>query len=197
MAVFEVVFHGQARPGVTLEQARMRIGQLFQASDKQLDVLFSGRRVVIKQGLDEAAAEKYRQAIERAGALCVIEPVGGADKRSAEPVPAPKPSTADSEEPDASPSAPSAASPSPQPAAANPPRDEFMAAFRDVQAPDLPVAPLGADMQTTYADHTPLDLDLSAFTLAPPGSDLEQLRPSPPAALPDISHLQLADEASY
>ena len=69
MATFEVVFHGQVRPGVDVAQARARIGQLFQVGDQQLEVLFSGRRIVIKQGLDEAAAEKYRQAIERAGAL--------------------------------------------------------------------------------------------------------------------------------
>ncbi len=181
MATFEVVFHGQARPEMTLEQARARIGQLFQVGDQQLDVLFSGRRIVIKQGLDEAAAEKYRQAIERAGAICVIEPMA-----SAEPSASPPPSAA------AQPAIP-AAEPAPRSSELQP-RDEFMAAFVDVQAPDLPIAPLGADMQEEYADHAPLDLDLSAYTLAPPGSDLEQLAAPPPPALPDTSHLQLMGE---
>lgn len=67
MPLFEIAFQGQVRSGVTEEQARARIGQLFQVGGEQLNVLFSGRRVVIKQGLDQAAAEKYRQAIERAG----------------------------------------------------------------------------------------------------------------------------------
>lgn len=187
MAVFEVVFHGQARPDVTLEQARARIGQLFQVGDKQLDVLFSGRRVVIKQGLDEAAAEKYRQAIERAGALCVIEPMGGTAESASPPAAVAQPAT-----PAPVPPRPETV---PAPAAERSselrPRDEFMAAFRDVEAPELPIAPLGADMQEEYAEHTPLDLDLSAYTLAPPGSDLEQLAPPPPPTLPDTSHLQL------
>lgn len=165
MATFEVVFHGQVRPGVDTVQARTRIGQLFQVDERQLDMLFSGRRIVIKQGLDEAAADKYRQAIERAGALCDVQP-GSA------------------------PVTPVAA-----PAEKGPvPRDEFMAAFVDVQAPALPLAELGADMQDSYAEHAPLNLDLSAFSLAPAGSDLEQL-PGPRAqSVPDTGHLRLADD---
>jgi len=168
MAAFEVVFHGQVRPEVAPEQARVRIGQLFQVGDRQLDVLFSGRRVVIKQGLDQAAAEKYRQAIERAGAMCEIQPMADG-------------------------AATAGTSAEQRTADALPPRDEFMAAFSDVEAPDLPLAPLGADMQDSYTNHAPLHIDLSAFSLAPPGSDLEQLpEPAAPPA-PDVSHLRVAD----
>ncbi|SER49590.1 hypothetical protein [Halopseudomonas bauzanensis] len=177
MAVFEVVFHGQVRADVAPEQARARIGQLFQVGDRQLEMLFSGRRIVIKQGLDQAAAEKYRQAIERAGALCDICPMADSP---AEPSPAATP--------------PPVASPQRQQRAAVQPRDEYMAAFKDVDAPDLPIAPLGADMQDSYADPVPPDLDLSALSLAPPGSDLEQVRAPPPPAAPDTGHLRLADE---
>ncbi|SDS64236.1 hypothetical protein SAMN05216198_2413 [Halopseudomonas litoralis] len=175
MAVFEVVFHGQVRADVAPEQARARIGQLFQVADRQLDMLFSGRRIVIKQGLDQAAAEKYRQAIERAGALCEVLPVADSPAEAA-PQPVPR-----------------VTQPAQQ-SAAPVPRDEFMAAFSDVEAPDLPIAPLGSDMQDAYADHTPLSLDLSAFSLAPPGSDLAQLKTSVPLVTPDITHLHMLDE---
>lgn len=187
MATFEVVFHGQARPGVDAAQARARIGQLFQVDGRQLDVLFSGRRIVIKQGLDEAAADKYRQAIERAGALCEIHPVG-TEQAAPEPPSAP-PAAA------AVPVAPAAApEPTPVSSAAPVPRDEYMAAFVDVEAPDLPLAELGADMQESYRDYAPLDLDLSAFSLAEVGSDLEQLPRETPPAAPDTSHLRVIDE---
>lgn len=179
MAAFEVVFHGRVRPEVAPEQARARIGQLFQVGERQLDVLFSGRRIVIKQGLDQAAAEKYRQAIERAGALCEIQIMDeGAASADAQPPSTPSP----------------AAQPEQRRVETLAPRDEFMAAFSDVEAPDLPLAPLGADMQDSYAEHAPLDLDLSAFSLAPPGSDLEQLSSPPAPTAPDTSHLRVLDD---
>src|SRR5690554_4758921 len=185
MAAFEVVFRGQVRPGVDIEQARSRIGQLFQVGERQLEVLFSGRRIVIKQGLDEAGAQKYREAIERAGALWEIVPM--ADEQVS--APASEPASAPALEPEpARPAAPAAA--------AIQPRDEYMAAFRDVQAPDLPIAPLGAVMQDSYSEFTPLDIDLSAFSLAPVGSDMGQLPRSPAGPIPDTSHLHLADEGN-
>src|SRR5690554_4763677 len=178
MAAFEVVFRGQVRPGVDIEQARSRIGQLFQVGERQLEVLFSGRRIVIKQGLDEAGAQKYREAIERAGAPGEIVPM--VDEQVSTPASEPAPE----------PARPAAT------AAAIQPRDEYMAAFRDVQAPDLPIAPLGADMQDSYSEFTPLDIDLSAFSLAPVGSDMGQLPRSPAGPIPDTSHLHLADEGN-
>lgn len=177
MAIFEVVFQGEVQPGTEVAEARARIGQLFQVDDRQLDMLFSGRRIVIKQGLDEAAADKYRQAIERAGARCEIQPVGAA----------PQQPTAQQPE----------AAPAPRPSAAGSgfaPRDEFAAAFVDVEAPDLPLAPLGADMQDSYPDYTPLPIDLSELSLAPLGSDLDQLPRAPAPPAPNTGHLSLADE---
>lgn len=164
MAMFEVVFHGQARPGMDPVQVRARIGQLFQVNDRQLDVLFSGRRVVIKKGLDEAAAQKYLQAIERAGAFCDVQPeAAGQDVPSSAPASAKRTAV----------TPPAVGTGEALSAGQDPvPRDEFMAAFADVEAPNLPVAELGADMQDSYRDHAPLDIDLSAFTLAPVGSDL-------------------------
>ena len=180
MPLFEIVFQGQVKAGVAPEQARARLGQLFQVGDQQLDTLFSGRRIVIKQSLEAAAAERYRQAIERAGAVCAIVPMDSAEVEAAVPQPPPAAPSAAQEE-------------SPRSSAAVIPRDEYMAAFAGVQAPDFGIAELGADLQDEYADHTPLPLDLSAFSLAPPGADLEQLKPDRPAVNPDIDHLKLVD----
>lgn len=172
MPLFEIVFQGQVKAGVAPEQARQRLGQLFQAGEQQLDILFSGRRIVIKQGLDQGSADKYRQAIERAGAVCLVEPMG---------------------------EAPGAAAPSSEPAPAAQsadkvvPRDAYMAAFSDVEAPDFGIAPLGADMQDEYRDFTPLPLDLSALSLAPPGADLDEIKRNEAAVVPSIDHLKLVD----
>lgn len=175
MAVFEVVFHGRVRADVAPAQARARIGQLFQVADQQLDLLFSGRRIVIKQGLDQVAAEKYRQAIERAGALCEVETMAQAALQS---TPAQGSATA---------------SLAARRLAVVEPRDEFMAAFRDVDAPDLPLAPLGSDIQENYAEHAPVNLDLSAFHLTPLGADLDPLPEARQPAVPDTTHLRVLD----
>jgi len=183
MARFEIVFQGQVQPGIPEDQARARVGQLFQVAGEQLDALFSGRRIVIKQGLDEAAAAKYQAAIERAGALCNVEPMGEASAEPAVPAPATQPT------------------PAPQAGAASHthgkrlvPRDEYMAAFADVEAPDYEIAPLGADMQEEYEEVTPLPIDLSALSLAPAGSDLGELKRDLPENVPDTSHLKLQDD---
>lgn len=173
MPLFEIVFQGQVKAGVVPEQARLRLGQLFQAGDQQLDILFSGRRIVIKQGLDQASAEKYRQAIERAGAVCLVEPMAeepAGDAPSASPAPAEQSGTNKLV-----------------------PRDQYMAAFSDVEAPEFDIAPLGADMQDEYRDFTPLPLDLSALSLAPPGADLEEIKRNEQAVVPSIDHLKLVD----
>ena len=179
MPLFEIAFQGQVRPGVTLEQAKARIGQLFQVGDEQLQVLFSGRRVVIKQGLDEAAADKYKQAIERAGAICIVDPMGQESVSTPEP-----PAAADSSDTRSS---------SGQPSTTVRPRDAYMAAFSEVEAPDFGIAPVGADMQDEYEEFVALPVDLSALSLAPPGSDLEQLRPHVTPVTPNTDHLKLQD----
>lgn len=175
MQTFEIVFQGQVRSGVTLQQARTRLAQLFQAGDQQLDVLFSGRRVVIKQGLDAAAAARYREAIERAGALCLVEPSGGPQV------------VAPTEPPDVEPAQQTRGTLEVRP------RDAYMAAFSSVQAPDLGIAPLGADLQDAYDEFVPLPLDLSALTLAPVGADLQPLRTEPAVSVPSVDHLRLQD----
>lgn len=177
MPLFEIAFQGQVRSGVTQEQARARIGQLFQVGGEQLDVLFSGRRVVIKQGLDEVAAQKYRQAIERAGALCSIDPMGSGGAVTQAP----------SQQANAVPTAGGSKGSSVEP------RDAYMAAFADVEAPDFAIAPVGSDMQDDYAAFTPLAIDLSALSLAPPGADLEELKRSDEVRVPNTDHLKLED----
>ncbi|WP_373185159.1 hypothetical protein [Halopseudomonas sp.] len=184
MPLFEIAFQGKVRAGVTQEQARARIGQLFQVGGQQLDVLFSGRRVVIKQGLDETAAEKYRQAIERAGALCSIDPMDAGPASDSAPVETPaQPATAAS----VTPAAPRSGGASVEP------RDAYMAAFKDVEAPDFDIAPVGSDIQDEYDAFTPLPIDLSALSLAPPGADLDELKRSSDARVPNTDHLKLQD----
>lgn len=184
MARYEIAFSAQLVPGAQLESVKANLAKLFQADEQRLALLFSGRRIVIKSNLDEAGAEKYRATLERAGAL--VEVVDLEPQVAVEEI---------------------ELAPPPQVAAAVPaasaeqvvgrlqvaPRDEYMAAFAEVDAPDFGIAPLGDDLQDDKPEPQAPALDLSQFSLAPTGSDMGEVKKAPAGPLPDISHLKLQE----
>ncbi len=189
MARYEIAFSAQLVPGAQLESVKANLAKLFQADAQRLDLLFSGRRIVIKSNLDEAAAEKYRSTLERAGALVEVCAIPE-EIEEIELAPPPEPATA-----------PALASPQPVKASAQgasgrlqvAPRDEYMAAFVGVDAPDFGMAPLGNDLQDDKPDVAPPPLDLSQFSLAPVGSDMGEAKKAPAGPPPDISHIKLQE----
>ena len=74
MGRYEIAFSGKLVPGARPELVQANLGKLFQADAQRIAALFSGRRVILKSNLDEAAAEKYRSTLERAGALVEVLP---------------------------------------------------------------------------------------------------------------------------
>ncbi|EWC41573.1 hypothetical protein [Stutzerimonas stutzeri] len=188
MSLYEIAFSGQLLPGARLEQVEANLSKLFQADAQRIALLFSGRRIVIKQNLDYAAVEKYRQAMERAGAQAEVKPMPVAvEEIELAPPPAPAASDIDS-------AAAAASAPGEIPGMLRvTPRDEYMAAFVDVEAPDFGIAPLGADLQDARAPVQAPAVDLSGFSLAPVGSDMSERRRASDAQVPDVSHLKLVD----
>ena len=179
MARYEIAFSGQLVPGAQLELVKANLAKLFQADEQRLALLFSGRRVVIKSNLDAAGAEKYRSTLERAGALIEVVDL---DQEIEEIELAPPPAE------------PVAATGAGEPVVGRlqvAPRDEYMAAFAEVDAPDFGIAPLGADVQDDKPSPAAPTLDLSQFSLAPVGSDMGEAKKAPAGPPPDISHLKL------
>ncbi|UPQ81591.1 hypothetical protein M0M42_14390 [Pseudomonas knackmussii] len=186
MSRYEIAFSGELAPGATLEQVEANLTRLFQADAQRIAVLFSGRRIVIKQELDYASVEKYRQAMARAGAIAEVRPMPvEVEEIELAPPPDEAPSTAPT-------AVGSGSAPSPQPLKVTP-RDEYMAAFADVEAPDFGIAPVGADLQDSRPAAQPPQVDLSQFSLAPVGSDLGERRRASDAPVPDTSHLKLQE----
>ncbi|MFJ3264063.1 hypothetical protein ACIPK7_27750 [Pseudomonas sp. NPDC086581] len=182
MSRYEIAFSGQTVPGAQLETVKANLARLFQADAQRIELLFSGRRMVIKNNLDAEAAEKYRSVIERAGAVVEVVDM---DAQIEEIELAPPPPT----EPVSAPVQPAAA----QGRLKVAPRDEYMAAFADVDAPDFGLAPVGTDLQDEKPDAQAPRVDLSQFSVAPVGSDMGQAKPEPAAPAPDTSHLKLQD----
>jgi len=67
---FEVVFDGKLVEGASVDQVKQNVATLFRVEVAKVERLFSGERVVIKKGIDEAAAKKYQLALLKAGAVC-------------------------------------------------------------------------------------------------------------------------------
>ena len=178
MRAFEIVFKGELEPNADPAVVRANLARLFQIDAARVDALFAGRRV-LKTGLDDAAAEKYRAVMARAGARVEVAPI--------EPVVSTMPvHTASVESPSPSPSP----SPSSGPLKVAP-RDEYMAAFADVQAPDFGLAEVGSDLQDPKPEPVAPKVDLSGLTLAPVGSDLGQAPADAAPDAPDVSHLKV------
>ncbi|WP_217474705.1 hypothetical protein [Stutzerimonas stutzeri] len=184
MSRYEISFSGELAPGATLEQVEANLARLFQADAQRIAVLFSGRRIVIKQDLDHASVEKYRQAMARAGAVAEVRPMPvEVEEIELAPPPAQEPAAESAASPAGAPLKPLRVAP----------RDEYMAAFVDVEAPDFGIAPVGADLQDAHPEPEALPVDLSQFSLAPVGSDMSERRRASDVPPPDTSHLKLVD----
>ncbi|HEY0285650.1 MAG TPA: hypothetical protein VGC62_01330 [Pseudomonas sp.] len=190
MKLYEIVFSGQLVCGAQLERVQANLAKLFQADAQRIALLFSGRRLVLKNNLDPASAEKYRSTLERAGALVEVvamrvEVQAEVEVEEVELAPPPdEPSWARS-----------AGHPRVENVARQTqvkPRDVYMAAFVDVQAPDFSIAELDSDVQDAKPAPLAPRLDLSGLSLAPVGSDIDSLKRPAAAPAPDTSHLKLS-----
>ncbi|SDW94028.1 hypothetical protein [Marinobacter mobilis] len=193
--MFQLVFKGECAPGTDLDAVRTNARALFKASLEQVDKMFSGQRVVIRNKLDEAQAEKYRQVLLKHGMVAHIEPMATAPS-----APAPQPG-------------PAAAAPQPQASAASHSDAAESATAEGVAVEPGDRLPVAGDKVDTILSGTGLSLDpvgvtlaesedveapmfehLDDWTVAPAGSDIGVERDLPPPPVPDTSHLSLADD---
>lgn len=82
---YDLEFAGETLPGFDEEAVRRAVGALFKADERTLERLFSGDRLRIKQDCDEATAQRFEAALQRAGAKSyrVIHPrTGNPDEAS-------------------------------------------------------------------------------------------------------------------
>ncbi len=73
---FDIIFRGDIVFGHQLADVKARLQQLFKADAAKVDALFSGRPVPLKRGLDQASAQKYKEALLKAGAQVDIIAMG-------------------------------------------------------------------------------------------------------------------------
>ena len=70
---YMIVFYGEILPDKDLQTVKENMLNLFHLSAEQLDILFSGKRQIVKKNIFNDAAMKYKYEIEKAGAVCHVE----------------------------------------------------------------------------------------------------------------------------
>lgn len=199
--MFQLIFRGECQPGTDIETARKNARALFKASVEQVDRMFSGRPVVIRNRLEQDQAEKYRNVLARHGMIAYVEAMAESRPESP-PAPAPQAPTAGEStttEPPARPTAPTAGtSPSGGSGPQVEPGDRLPVAGDRVDdllaGSGLGLDPTGTRLSEERHDPAPMFEHLDEWTLAPPGTDLGVEHETPPPVVPDVSHLSLVDD---
>lgn len=205
--MFQLIFRGECQPGTDIETARNNARTLFKASVEQVDRMFSGRPVVIRNRLEQDQAEKYRTVLARHGMIAYVEPMAeAASEGGPASAPAPASETASQPQP-ASPPSPSTTPRPERPVAADgsvptpEPGDRLPVAGERVDdvlaGSGLSLDPTGTRLSEERHEAAPMFEHLDDWTIAPPGTDLGVERESPPPMVPDVSHLSLVDDPEH
>ncbi|MGI9332965.1 MAG: BPSS1780 family membrane protein [Gammaproteobacteria bacterium] len=88
---FRLVFEGKIGQGRDPDEVKQVFGKMFGLAADEVEVLFSGKRAVLKRNLDERSAEGYRSKLAEIGAVCVVEAQAPADAVSGQREPPAKP----------------------------------------------------------------------------------------------------------
>ena len=220
--LYDVFFTGKLVEGADPDTARAGFAKLFKASPEAVEKFFNGKAQVLKRGVNKEEALKYKAALHKAGMMVAFKahqtespaPTQAAPgpaatpKPASTPTPAPSPSS-DEEDWSLAPAGSDVLKPDER--REIPERDidtsaiKLVSAFATVEedtkpappAPDtshLSVAQVGEDLLTDKpAAPPPPQLDLESITLAPPGTELEELHDDLPPLNPDISGLSMAE----
>lgn len=194
--LFEVAFAGEISDGADLEQVKAKVGAMFKADAAKLAHLFSGKRVVIKKNIDQATANKYKAALNKAGAICEVKSLTSA-AAPAEPAAAEPATAAPAATQEAAPAAAARPATSPAPISGDAPEapktDPLGITAGDISELSASMAPVGSQMQDGISEVAEPDVDISELDMAPAGSDLGEIKKGDEPPPPDTSGMSLVD----
>jgi hypothetical protein len=212
---YDVYFRGECLDGTDEASVRGALGRLFRADEPTLARLFSGELQRIKRGVDRPTAEKYRKAMEAAGARPLIRATKPSADTASGPAPAgstarPVPTPADRGF-EVAPVGSDVLRPEERPRHEGTvpatdhldlaPLGESLGVARvaatPVSVPDFDVAEVGSDLAAATRGYTAAAPDTSGITLAAPDHDLSDCTPPVPDAPPPVTaHLSAAPPGS-
>lgn len=71
--LFNVIFRGDVVPGFQLADVKVRFAQLFKMDPAKVEGFFTGKPVILKANCDRATGDKFKAALEQAGAIVQVK----------------------------------------------------------------------------------------------------------------------------
>lgn len=197
--LFEVAFSGQVSDTADSDNVKARVGKMFNADAAKIAQLFSGKRVVIKKNIDRPTAEKYQNALSKAGAIVEVKSMGGSGSvdiavAPAVPVRADVQQSNEQAKPVQIQTTPVSAKVTGEDDGLIPPQTDPLGITGD-QIPDLgaTMAPVGSTIHDHSAEVVAPIYDLSGLDVAPVGSQLGTRKKETDPPPPDTTGLSMAD----
>lgn len=186
---YNVYFAGQVIDGHDTATVRAKLGKLFNADQPVLDKLFSGKHQLVKRDCDAGTAAKYKQALERAGAVPII--------KFAAPVAVPAAANAAPERVMTAAEKIAALAAAPDEAAYQVSRADTAAATPTETPADsdgIALAPPGTEVlrEAERAQPVKREVDTSALAIDAAAQRLSE-EPPPPPPPPDTQHLRMGE----
>jgi hypothetical protein len=221
-SLYELTFYGRLVDGVGLDVAKANVTALFKASPAQVEKMFMGGRVVIRNKLDQATGNKYIAVMRKKGLVCEIELMGGTAPSSRAPSPvretSPAQPVSELTEKGKFQLCPPVSSQAQkiedigfnlagekvniilqQSHLGLDPEGVRLSEHEDVDAPvfselnSITIAPTGSVLVDEKDEVPPIVPDTSDISIAPTGSDMGQIKKDEKIEVPDLSHLKLDD----
>jgi len=74
---YNIVFYGKINLAWDIEVVKKHLSKLVKKDRQNIDLLFSGKPIVLKKNIDRQNADRFKIAFEKTGALCEIQEVPG------------------------------------------------------------------------------------------------------------------------
>lgn len=178
---YDIYFRGEIADGQNLATVKTSLAKIFQADDKKIAALFSGKTCLLKKEIDKEAALKYQTILKKAGAKIII-------KTSQTQSPAADTSPNDSLQ-NKQPSLKERLAAMEQSEAERP------AAAKEEEVPEgLYLTPVGSNLlkPSEEKEVKPANIDTSGIDLRAPDYEPPKTEPIP-LPTPDISGISVAD----
>jgi hypothetical protein len=214
--LYDIYFTGKLVEGVDTGTGKANLAALFKRSEQQIATFFDGKPHLLKRAIDKPGAIKYKAALHKAGLLVAVKAHQTAATQTSSAAPTDQQATtaasaASEPEPDWSLAPPGSDVLQANERKTVAPRDIDTSAIKmvpafmstdpepqpSVPAPDvshLSVAATGTDLLATKPPPAPSpEVNIDAISLAPAGTELEEIHPHVIPLNPDTSQLSLAD----